>query len=152
MTSESTFQAALLRALNAPNSGIRVWRQNAGSLTVASPRGKRTIHLAPEGAADLVGIADGGVFLEVECKGPTARLTPAQAAHGAMIANRGGVWVCVRAGKHQSLDEAVAAAVRQVRDAIAERIGTRQRLRGGDGSTTPPGAPYGTGAENRFEL
>jgi hypothetical protein len=151
MITETTFQAALLRELNAPNSGIRVWRQNAGTLTVAGSRGKRTIHLAPEGAADLVGIAEGGLFLEVECKGPTARVTSEQSAHGAMIQERGGVWVCVRAGKHRSLEEAVAEAMRAIRGAIAERRRANAgRLRGGDGSTTPPGAPYGTG--NRFEM
>jgi hypothetical protein len=108
---ESEFQAALERVLNSPGSGMRVWRQNAGHITISDYRGKRALRFAPPGAADLVGIVDGGRHLEIECKAKGGRLTDRQRAWGDMIQRRGGVWVCVWAPD-------VDAAVRLIRAAI----------------------------------
>lgn len=89
MASEQDYQAALMIELSKPEYGCTVWRQQAGKL-VTSNRG--TIKLAPEGAADICGIAQGGKILQIECKLLGKKRTPEQLAWAAMIERRGGIY------------------------------------------------------------
>ena len=123
-TLESTFQDALLRALNAPGRPTRVWRQNVGTVVRRDDRGRKqgVFHAGPPmGAADLSGIAHGGLRLEIECKSATAPWTPAQRRWADFILARGGVYLLVRFDEALSMAENVALAVAAVGAAIAER-------------------------------
>lgn len=115
---ESDLQAHLVRALNAPNSGIRCWRQNAGRLVTT----KGTLQGAPKGAADICGIVEGeGWHLEVEIKGPRTAVKKHQVAWGRMIERLGGIYVLVRANAKLSDEENVRLAEHHVREAIERR-------------------------------
>ena len=117
---ESDFQAHLLRRLNAPNSGIRVWRQNAGQALAINGGGR--MQLAPKGAGDLVGyVKPEGYHIEVEVKGPRTRVDDAQHRWADMLDRDGCVYVLVRSSTKLSDEENVAAAFSAVRNAVAAR-------------------------------
>ena len=123
---ESAFQAQLLRALNAPGSGMRVWRQQAGKLRVVDSRGQRWVHCAPAGAADLVGyVQHDGWLLEVEVKAPNGRQRPEQKRREAQLTAAGAIYVLVAAEHYLTPRENVEAAVQTVQDAIRTRRGTK---------------------------
>lgn len=108
---EADIMRELERALSAPGSPCRVWRQNAGLSRVDG----RVVRGAPAGAADLSGIVVGhGWRLEVEVKTTRGRLRASQRAWGRAIERLGGVYV-VCAGPD------VEAHVEAVREAIARR-------------------------------
>ena len=76
--------------------GFPAWRQNAGGV----PTGSYRMRLAPKGAADITGILPDGRRLEVECKLPGRKQSPSQREFEQLIADCGGVYLCVH-----SLDE-----------------------------------------------
>ena len=88
MTSERDIQTQILLELS--RGDTRLFRVNAGAawqgtviektstrLVLAYPR---AIKLAAPGVSDLIGWTAGGRFVAVECKTPTGRLRPEQAA------------------------------------------------------------------------
>jgi len=116
---EAELQAHLLRTLNAPGSGTRVWRQNAGHVETIDGY---HMELAPEGAGDLVGLVEPeGWHIEVECKGARTRHRPKQVAWGKMLKRKGGLYVVVRVDKKRTKEENVAAAMAAVHKAIEQK-------------------------------
>lgn len=98
----------LERALCAPDSPVRVWRQNAGLSRVDG----RVIRGAPAGAADLSGIVlPHGWRIEVEVKAVGGRQSLAQRRWQAMIERHGGVYIVCRGPDIRAHVEAVHAAV-----------------------------------------
>ena len=79
---------------------VRLWRKNVG----AAMSGGRFIRFGTPGAADLLGLLQGGRFLAIEVKSATGRLTPEQRAWGEMVQRFGGTYLVVR-----SVEEAVSA-------------------------------------------
>lgn len=104
---ETEFQARIMRHLNRPNSGFRVWRQNAGKWETA---GGDWIHGAPEGAADITGIRKSdGRRIEIECKVGRGRQTKAQRAWEDFVERSGGIYVLVRHVPRKHIDDQLAA-------------------------------------------
>lgn len=110
--SEHAFQTRLLLALS-KIGGVRVWRQNVG--TVRVPGSERFFRAGPpKGAADITGIiAPEGLRLEIECKAGTKR-TPEQLAWGETMATLGAVYLVLDASI--GVDAAVEAFHRAVCD------------------------------------
>lgn len=69
---------------------IRIWRQNSGKFC-----GYGGTHIvgAPKGAADIVGILQGGRHIEIECKTTMGTLSVEQAKWREMIRAMGGIYV-----------------------------------------------------------
>ena len=115
---EADLQALLLRRLNAPHSGVRVWRQNAGQLVTT----RGTMRGAPRGAADLCGLVEPeGFHLEVEVKGRRTKHTDAQKSWGKMLGRMGGIYVVARVQPQLSDEENVEHALDAVQLAVAVR-------------------------------
>jgi hypothetical protein len=86
----------------------RVHRQNAGKVFAIDPDQAnearaagftvRAIQLAPAGSADIVGIAPGGRYLEIECKMPGEKPRPNQMARCEVVRTRGGIYIVARSG------------------------------------------------------
>lgn len=87
---EKTIQNSILRYL-ATVPGLRAWRQNTG----VARYGDRVIKFGVPGQADITGIYHGR-RLEIECKSPTGRQTPQQAAFQKMIEKHGGIYILAR--------------------------------------------------------
>jgi hypothetical protein len=96
---EGEWMLRLMRHLNRPHSGIRVWRQQAGKIRDSHGH---WVHCAPKGAADLVGIS-AGIHLEIECK-VDAPWTADQRRWGRLIESRGGIYVLARLDANASLE------------------------------------------------
>jgi hypothetical protein len=109
VTLEKTFQDAFLIAANAPGSGIRLDRQNAGKFRAL--RGNRIIQGARKGASDLIGLARGGLHLEVECKGPKTRTTKEQMNRERFVESWGGLYLQLRYDESLSLEDNVERGV-----------------------------------------
>lgn len=114
---ELPFMAALLSALSGL-PGVRVWRQNVGTVKLGDGR---FFHAGPpRGAADIAGIvAPGGWFLAIETKGSHTRTTREQIAYAEMIGAAGGIYL--RLNAKDGLEEAIAA-VRVVIEGRRERF------------------------------
>ena len=102
---ELPFMAALLSALSGL-PGVRVWRQNVGTVKLGDGR---FFHAGPpRGAADIAGIvAPGGWFLAIETKGSHTRTTPEQIAYAEMIGAAGGIYL--RLNAKDGIEEAITA-------------------------------------------
>lgn len=98
---ESNLQARIMLALS--ESGCLVWRQNTGVLP--DRRGIPIRFGLCRGSADIIGIAPDGLFLAVEVKTPTGRVSKEQIAFIAAVRRAGG-----RAGIARSEAEAVEIA------------------------------------------
>lgn len=118
---EGVFQRALLDALkHVP--GIRAWRQQTG---ITKVRGGY-MHLAPNGAGDIVGTAaPDGLHFELEVKGPTTETQPAQDPWRDETIAAGAVYLRVRPDRGETLAVAVSRSVRELQGAIAEARGRR---------------------------
>lgn len=114
--------------------GVRVWRQNVGSVAFLDPRTqqKRVFHAGPpEGAADLSGIlAPEGLRLEVEVKGARTRVTDAQRRWARFVAESGGVYAIVHYDRRRTPGDNVTLGVGVVADAIRDRRRTLRREAG----------------------
>lgn len=100
-TAESNISNAIMIALS--EAGCLMFRNNVGVLPDRSGRPIR-YGLCP-GSCDLIGLAPDGVFLGIEVKTATGRVSPAQTAFIAAVVRAGG-----RAGVARSAEEAVAIA------------------------------------------
>ena len=100
-TAETNIMNAIMVALSA--AGCLMWRQNTGAMRDPSSRLVR--YGLCTGSSDLVGVAHDGVFLAVEVKTPTGRVSPAQTAFIAAVRRHGG-----RAGVARSVEDALAIA------------------------------------------
>lgn len=80
--------------------GCLVWRNNTGVLP--DKNGRPIKFGLCKGSADLIGICPDGVFLAVECKNATGRVTPEQSRFINAIRNKGG-----RAGIARNAQEAI---------------------------------------------
>lgn len=132
---ESTFQTALVAALNAPGRPTRVWRQNAGVRVFLDEHGhKRAFRGAPTGSADLVGLVQpDGLYVEVEVK-VDAPQTTAQKRRQRFIETWGGIYVLVRYDKNKTPEQNVLAGLLKVEAAIiARRLGQRDFERASQG-------------------
>jgi len=96
---EHSLQSALLRTLGRDRR-LRIWRQNTG---VARYR-DRVVRFGLPGQADLSGITDRGVRVEIEVKSPNGRLSKQQEAFGRMIQTMGGIYIVARSVQ-QTLEE-----------------------------------------------
>lgn len=140
---ESEWQERVRRHLNRPDSGIRVWRQNAGKWRALRPWPSMKAHLlmvgraflsfdrkrieralsfvsdwvtgAPKGAADLVGLIS-GTHLEVECKVKEPWSKPQQ-RWAQNINERGGVYILATWVDGRSIEENLAMVEDRVREA-----------------------------------
>lgn len=124
--SESVFQAALERALNAPERNTRVQRINSGDVVIDDARhGKRRIRGAKKGTGDLVGFVRGpGIYLEIEAKAHNGTLNTAQKARRDGIRAGGGIHLTVWAEKfdlERSVREALEFIDASIADELAER-------------------------------
>lgn len=120
---EQTYQDAIVRAANAPHSGMRLWRKNVLQARVCSCGTKAFFRSgAAEGGADLDGIVSPeGWRLEVEVKSSTARLTVKQKQWTAAIVRMGGIAVIVRYREDLDLEANVGAAIAVIAHDIAAR-------------------------------
>ena len=84
---EAAALVEVLKALRAHPAVSWVERQNTGSARI----GGRFVRFGWPGCSDLLGQLRDGRFLAVECKSPTGRLRPEQAAFLERIAGAGGV-------------------------------------------------------------
>ncbi len=80
---------------------LRLWRANVGVGWFANGKparktdpGAYPVKFGTPGQADISGIVDGGIRLEIECKSETGRLRADQMAFKHMIDRFGG-WYCV---------------------------------------------------------
>lgn len=105
--------------------GVRVWRQNVGSIAFldARTRQKRVFHAGPpDGAADISGIvAPEGWCLEVEVKSSRRRVTPEQLRWAAFVIRSGAVHAVVRYEGAHDAEWNIARACTIVEDAIRDR-------------------------------
>lgn len=80
--------------------GVRVWRQNTGSVTFIDPRTKQTRVFSsgvPKGAGDLSGIyKPTGQRIEVEAKALLTRYTAEQARWGEFVKEYNGLYLPAR--------------------------------------------------------
>lgn len=100
-TAETNIMNAIMVALSA--AGCLMWRQNTGAMR--DPSGRLVRYGLCTGSSDLVGVAHDGVFLAVEVKTPTGRVSPSQTAFIAAVRRHGG-----RAGVARSVEDALAIA------------------------------------------
>lgn len=121
MISESSFGAALLPAINAPDRRTRVQRINSGTLIFEDERhGRRAVRGAAKGTADYIGFAaPDGLYIELEIKAATGRPTPMQLTRANWVRLAGGVYLFVYCDKYD-LDKAVRDALERLDEAIAE--------------------------------
>lgn len=125
---ETEYTPHIVAKLNKANSGVRVHRQNAGTVTTRNKRGRATgaIHGAPAGAADLVGFATLfekplplATFLEVELKGHRTPWPPHQRDRKETVERYGGIYALCRYNENETLEENLARHVADVHAAIA---------------------------------
>lgn len=124
--SESEFQIQILKALAAdPRRGL-FWRQNAGVVVQEATRSarRRVFRGAPKGAADIVGVAAGGIHVEIEVK-VTAAWTVAQYEWRKRVEALGGVYVLVRYDDTVWPAQNVRRALEAVDEAIQARVQTQ---------------------------
>ena len=100
-TKETNIMNAIMVALSA--AGCLMWRQNTGAMR--DPSGRLVRYGLCTGSADLIGIARDAVFLAIEVKTLTGRVSPAQTAFIAAVRRHGG-----RAGVARSVADALAIA------------------------------------------
>ena len=100
-SAENNVMNACLVALSA--AGCLVWRQNTGAYR--DNAGRLIRYGLCVGSADIIGIAQDGTFLAVECKTALGQPTDAQTAFITAVVRAGG-----RAGVARSAAEAVAIA------------------------------------------
>ena len=88
---EGDFKRPLIEAINA-TPGLQCWRQQAGKTRIR----RGYLHLAPKGAADVVGFAEpDGLHFEVETKALTKQ-SEDQKDWQATIVAAGGVYLVAR--------------------------------------------------------
>jgi hypothetical protein len=122
--SETAFMRRLMLALGR-RPDMRIWRQNVGSIPVRDERGRivRVFHTGvPKGAADLSGyVRPEGWRLEIEVKDDGGVRSPEQETFARLVAQGGCVYALVVYDTARTMAENVAASVRLVEAAIAER-------------------------------
>lgn len=125
---ETEYTPHIVAKLNKPNSGVRVWRQNAGTVTTRNGRGRVTgaIHGAPAGAADLVGFTTLfrspvplATFIEAELKGHRTPWPTHQRDRKETVERYGGIYVLLRYNEDETLEENLARHEAEVHAAIA---------------------------------
>lgn len=97
--SERQLTPVLLKILCAPDSGLVLWRNNAG-LNTHWPDGRKRdapirYGIGP-GGGDWIGLYRGGLHVEVEMKSRTGAQSPDQRAHQAIVDRQEGVYAVVR--------------------------------------------------------
>jgi len=137
--SEHLYMTCLMRALNAPSRPTRLFRQNAGVVSLRDRAGKVTgqFHGAMVGAADLSGVVsvrrkwlgedgavrEGALAVRLECEVKVTHVwTEPQKQYAAAIRRLGAVYVMVGYDPKLSLAENVAAGVQMVDAEIARVI------------------------------
>lgn len=104
---------------------MRIWRQNVGSIPVRDEQGRvvRVFHTGvPKGAADISGyVRPEGWRLEIEVKGPGGTRTPQQETFARLVTQGGCVYALATFDAGRSMADNVAAGVRLVEAALAER-------------------------------
>lgn len=127
---EALYQAHIWRVIGS-RPDVRLWRQNAGSITFADASGRlAAFRGAPEGAADLTGIVKpDGWRLEIEVKGPAhrpgkdKRRDEMQARWAAFVEEFGGIYIFARWNKIHSLAENVDRVNYQLDVELARKRG-----------------------------
>lgn len=121
---EMEFMRRLMLALGTHPS-LRLWRQNCGQVPIRDAHGNvvRMFDAGPpNGAADLSGIVrPEGFRLEIECKSAGGERSLEQRRWADFIVGYGGVYVLAQYNPMLSLEDNVAAAVRDVENALAQR-------------------------------
>ncbi len=124
VSGEIDFMHRLMLALGR-KPDVRIWRQNVGSVPVRDDRGRivRVFRAgAPKGAADITGyVRPDGWRLEIEVKGPGGSRSPQQETFARLVTQGGCVYALVAYDASRSTSDNVAAGVRVVETAIAER-------------------------------
>ena len=111
------------RIANAPHSGMRLWRANAGRWRVLRPGGRLDwVKGMPNGTADFVGIANGGLYLELEIKGPRTKVTSAQKSRQRLIRKMGGVYCIFRMSKDWTLEESAKMSLEMLKEQIESTL------------------------------
>jgi hypothetical protein len=122
--SEAVFMRRLMLALGR-RPDMRLWRQNVGSIPVRDERGRivRVFHTGvPKGASDISGyVRPEGWRLEIEVKGPDGVRTREQETFARLVSQGGCVYALVAYDAGRSMAENVAAGVRLVEAALADR-------------------------------
>jgi hypothetical protein len=119
---EGNFKRDLLAAINT-TPGLRAWRQQSGMTRVK----RGMLHLAPKGAADVIGIAaPDGLSFQVETKSRSGwEQQPEQKAWQADTEAAGGVYLLAKPQKAEPLQVAVRRVVSELLAAIAARLAER---------------------------
>lgn len=121
---EGEFMRRLMLALGR-RPDMRIWRQNVGAIPIRDHEGRvlRVFRAgAPNGAADVTGyVRPEGWRLEIEVKGPGGIRSPAQENFARLVAAGGCVYALITFDPTRSMAENVAAGVRLVEAALAER-------------------------------
>lgn len=124
VSGEIAFMHRLMLALGR-RPDVRIWRQNVGTIPVRDEQGRivRVFRAgAPKGAADITGyVRPEGWRLEVEVKGPGGARSAQQETFARLVTQGGCVYALVAYDAARSIAENVAAGVRVVEAAIAER-------------------------------
>lgn len=71
---------------------LRIWRNNTG----AAMQGNRMVRYGIEGQADISGIIQTGIRLEIEVKAEHGRQSDSQRRFGEMITRFGGLYILAR--------------------------------------------------------
>lgn len=71
---------------------ITIWKNATGAVKI----GERFLRFGQKGSPDIIGLADGGIFIGIEVKTGGARQTPEQKLFEAMVFRRRGVYVLAR--------------------------------------------------------
>ncbi len=74
---------------------LTLWKNATGAVKI----GERFLRFGMKGSPDIIGIADGGIFVGIEVKTGNARQSPEQKLFEAMVFRRGGVYVLARSIK-----------------------------------------------------
>lgn len=99
MTREQPERAVLLDVLRTLGAlpWLRLWRASVGVARTLD--GERIRSFGIRGQADLSGILEGGVRLEVECKTDVGRQSKSQRIFQSVIEKYGGVYIVARSGR-----------------------------------------------------
>lgn len=88
---EQVIQQRLLARLGCRDD-LTVWRNNTGMLHDANGA---VVRFGLRGSADILGIADPGLFVAIEVKRLGGKLRPQQAAFAAMVQRHGGIYLMI---------------------------------------------------------
>ena len=71
---------------------LTLWKNATGAVKIAN----RFLKFGMKGSPDIIGVANGGIFLGIEVKTGQAKQSPEQKLFQAMVGKRGGIYILAR--------------------------------------------------------